>query len=391
MTMSNPAVAIIDTPADTRQWLTQLKNQQIQVVMRYLARGWRSDLPNMRIAGNGPGDPCKDGHYYTGTGGSEATQLLNDGFGIVLIYEWKNSNPAKFLFGVDTAGNINPHAPGTDHAATAAAEADADVDAANVQTAAIGLSTAPIYFTLDFDLLPGAATAQGSDGAPLQYSDGTPISNDTVVAACDAYFQRLKQRLGVARVGVYGNGFANQYMLGKKYVTYSWVSQSVAFTETAEFLHTGPWHLFQQMDWYWFGNGGCPSGLDVDTDIQNPNVTDIGAVGKNGSYRIDPARTQAIFKARYVAVKKVPIQIAKNANAPVIQTKFCITDPTDGKLKELPVSTVGHNHSVNVLADDGTWLTVDINEDGVAEGYALKGGNFVATVKDTPPYDSASA
>jgi hypothetical protein len=383
--MNSTAVAIIDTPADTRPWLTQLKNQQVQVVMRYLARGWRSDLPYMRIAGNGPGDPCKDGHSNPGTGGSEATQLLNNGFGIALIYEWKNSNPSKFLFGVDASGNINPHAPGTDHTTRATAEADADVDAANVQTAAIGLPTAPIYFTLDFDLQPGAA--QASDGAPLQYSDGTPISNDTVVAACDAYFHRLQQRLGAARLGVYGNGFANQYMLGKKYVTYSWVSQSVAFTNTANFLRTGPWHLFQQMDWYWFGNGGCPSGLDVDTDIQNPGVTDIGAVGKNGPYRVDAARTQAIFNARCVAVKSVPIQTAKNAAAPVIQTKFCSTETN----KEVIVNHIGHNHSVRVLADDGTWLTVDINEDGVAEGYSLKAGNFVANIEDMPDYNSPSA
>ena len=380
--MSNTAVAIIDTPADTRPWLAQLKNQQVQVVIRYLARGWSHSLPNLRIAGNGPGDPCKDGHYFPGTGGSEAAQLLNNGFGIVLVYEWKSNNPSKFLFGIDTAGNVKPNDPGTDHAATAAAEADADIAAANTQTAAIGLPTAPIYFALDFDLQPGSGTAQGSDDKPLQYSDGTPISNDTVVAACDAYFHRLQQKLGVGRLGVYGNGFANQYMLNHRYVTYSWIAQSPGFANTAKFLRSGAWHLFQQMDWYWFGDGTCPSGLDVDTDIQNPGGNDIGAVGKNGPYHVDAARTQAIFNARYVAAKPVPIQTAKNVAAPAIQTTFCSTDTQ----KEVIISNIARNHSVRVLDDDGIWLTVDINEDGIAEGYAAKTGNFVANIKDTPDY-----
>jgi hypothetical protein len=384
--MSNTAVAIVDTPADTRPWLAQLKTQQVQVVIRYLARGWSATLPHLRIAGNGPGDPCKDGHYFPGTGGSEAAQLLNNGFGMVLVYEWKSSNPSKFLFGVDTAGHVNPNDPGTDHAARAAAEADADIAAANIQTAAIGLPDAPIYFTLDFDLQSGSGTAQNPQGNPLQYSDGTPISNDTVLAACDAYFHRLQQKLGVGRLGVYGNGFANQYMRSRGYVTYLWVAQSLAFANTAKFLRTGPWHLFQQMDWYWFGNGTCPSGLDIDTDIQNPAVTDIGAIGKNGPYHVDAARTQAIFNARYVAVRSVPIRTAKNAAAPAISAKFC---DTDGSANTITISTVGHNHSVRVLDDDGTWLTVDINEDGVAEGYAFKTGNFVINIKDMPDYNSA--
>jgi glycoside hydrolase-like protein len=377
---SNAAVAIIDTADDTRPWLGQLKARQIAAVIRYLSRGWRSDLPNQRIAGNGPGDPCGDGHFFPGSGGSEAAQLLNGGFGIVLVYEYKSSLASKFLFGIDSSGNANSGLPGTDHVAAAQAEADADIAAAKLQTAAIGLPNAPVYFTVDFDLEDGA----GNSGS--QYSDGTPISNHTVVTAVNAYFQRLQQTLGKARLGVYGNGLTNQNMIANNYVTYSWVSQSASFANTAEYLSTGPWNLFQQMDWYWFGSGKCPSGLDVDTDIQNPSVSDIGAVTANGPFLIDAARTQAIFNARYVAVPPpkhtVPILTAKLATAPAISTSFCDTGTNTLKV----IDGIGRNVSVRILDDDGTWVTVDINEDGVAEGYALKAGNFVTSIKDTPPY-----
>lgn len=378
---SDPRAAIVDTPADTRPWLTQLKNQQVQVVIRYLARGWSSSLPNKRIAGNGPGDPCKDGHYYSGTGGSEATQLLNNGFGILLVYEYGNSDPRKFLFGLDATGKPNAGDPLTDHVAKATAEADADADAANMQAAAIGLPAAPIYFTIDFDLLPGSAGAKDSNEQPVQYSDGTPVSNDTVVSACAAYFKRLQQRLGSARLGVYGNGFVNQYLRGPKTVTYSWIAQSPGFTDSAQYLRTGPWHLFQQSDRYWFGGNQCPSGLDVDTDIQNPSVTDIGAFGKSGSYLVDAGRTQAIFNARVVTTKTVPIHTQKDAASPVIQKKRCAEDNT-----WVTESNINRNTSVRVLSDDGTWLSVDVDEDGVADGYALKAGNFVASIKNTPDY-----
>jgi hypothetical protein len=171
--------------------------------------------------------------------------------------------------------------------------------------------------------------------------------------------------------------------VAKNYVTYSWISQSPSFINTAEYLRAGSWTLFQQMDWYWFDTGSCPSGLDVDTDIQNPSASDIGAVTASGPFLIDSARTQSIFNARYVAVQKtVPILTAKIATAPIIQKSFCDTG-TD-KLKV--VNGISRNVSVRVLDDDGTWLTVDINEDGVAEGYALKAGNFVTSLKETPPY-----
>jgi hypothetical protein len=381
-TQSDPRAAIIDTPADTRPWLAQLKNQQVQVVIRYLARGWSSSLPYKRIAGNGPGDPCKDGHYYPGTGGSEAAQLLNNGFGILLVYEYGNSDPRKFLFGLDAAGKANTGDPSTDHVAKARAEADADADAANMQTAAIGQSaqSSPIYFTIDFDLLPGSAGAKDQQGNPVQYSDGTPVNNDTVVAACAAYFQRLQQRLGSARLGLYGNGFINQYLRDPKIVTYSWIAQSPGFTNTAQFLRTGPWHLFQQSDRYWFGGNQCPSGLDVDTDIQNPRVTDIGAFAKSGSYLVDPGRTRAIFNARAVATKTVPIYTQKDATSPIIQKKRC----KNGKW--VTESNINRNNSVRVLSDDGTWLSVDVDEDGVADGYVLKAGNFVPSIKNMPDY-----
>ena len=126
----------------------------------------------------------------------------------------------------------------------------------------VGL-TLPIYFGLDFDLKAGTDVAKDENGTEIQYSDGTPVSNDTVLMASDAYFGRLKQIFGSGRLGIYGNGFANERLLDARLVKYSWVSASVSYNKTAYFLRTGRWHLFQQSDYYWFMGSNCPSGLDV--------------------------------------------------------------------------------------------------------------------------------
>jgi hypothetical protein len=379
----NPAVAIIDTPADTRTWLQQLKQQQVAVVIRYAARAWQKGLPNKRIASNGPGDPLKDGHYFPGTGGSEADQLYQNGLGIILVYEDDGgSDPCKFLFGHDQHGTIlqtgDPH---TDHAKVAANEADVDAAAANQQAGLIGQPNAPVYFAIDFDLFPGTSGVIGRHNKPIRYSNGTPVSNDKLVAACTAYFQQLKTRLGVARLGVYGNGFISETLLGLKLVTYVWISQSVSFRHTANVLRNGVWHLFQQADWNWFVNDQIPpEGLDVDTDIQNPNVTDIGAFNAAGPFLIPAARTQAIFDKRSVAVSAVPLHTQKDPSSPLIQ-KPRMTDNGWGT-----ATGTSRHASVRVLEDDGTWLAIDLDEDGVADGYALKAANFVPTIKNMPDW-----
>src|SRR5882757_9797650 len=87
-------IAIIDTADDTRRWIPQMKTRGVQVVIRYLALGQSDKLPHKRIIDNvGPGNDS-----------SEAEQLLGNGFALMLVYEWGNSSPGKFVFGVDSTG-----------------------------------------------------------------------------------------------------------------------------------------------------------------------------------------------------------------------------------------------------------------------------------------------
>jgi hypothetical protein len=359
--------AIIDTAEDTRLWIPKLKARGVKVVIRYLALGTSASLPRRRIIDNGT----------PGTAASEATQLISNGFGLILVYEWGNSNPGKFVFGVDSKGKPKSGPPTTDTIAMAKLEADADAAAAVAQAIAIGHANAPIYFTIDFDLLPGSGVAEDINGNPILYSDGMPVTNDTVVAACTAYFERLNAKLGKGRVGIYAGGWANERF--RNLVTYSWVAQSPGFAETAKYLRNGTWHLFQQFDAAWFLINKCDEALDVDTDIQNPGVTDIGAFGAAGSYLVDASRTQAIFDARYVAIRKVSVYSQKDTTSPVVTLKSCHNG------KPTTISAIRKNCSIRIMADDGIWLSVDLDEDGREDGHVLK-SDFVKNIKQTPDY-----
>jgi hypothetical protein len=379
-TADETRVAIIDSPDDVRPFISKLKGENVRVVIRYLARGWQDDLPHKRIAANGPVDACKDGHYYPATGGSETHQLLENGFGILLVYQYFNSDPRKFLFGLDPTGRANGGDPSTNHIGKARGEADADARATVEQLKAIGQPHAPIYFGLDFDLRNGTDVAKDENGTDINYSDGTPVSNDMVVTASEAYFVRLKQIFGSNRLGIYGNGFANEHLLGKNLVRYSWISASVSYNETARFLRTGRWHLFQQADRYWFMGPNCPSGLDVDSNIQNPSVSDIGAWNASGHFTIDARRTRVIFNKRVVATRNVPVYSQKDQGSPLIQKVQCLDTSWT------PESQIRRNMTARVISDDGTWLEVDLDDDGTADGYAQKAGNFVSSIKQMPDY-----
>ena len=131
--------------------------------------------------------------------------------------------------------------------------------------------------------------------------------------------------------------------------------------------------LFQQRDWAWFLTGKCADALDVDTDIQNPSVADIGAFGKTGTFVVEATRTQAIFDARYVANQFTDVYAQKSVT-PVVVTK-----PSCHNGVPITVNGINHNNSVRIFDDDGTWVSVDMDEDGVPDGFA-QSANFVKSI-----------
>ena len=133
---------------------------------------------------------------------------------------------------------------------SAKAEVAADVKAALDQAKLVGQPEgSAIYFGVDFNV--------------------NRASVDPVLE----YFRVIGQTVGRHyAIGIYGNGFVNRILRQEKLVAYNWISASRSHEETVDFYNSGQWHLFQnQVDRRWFGPPGkCATGLDVDTNLQNP-------------------------------------------------------------------------------------------------------------------------
>jgi len=321
-------IAIIDTPHNAAKVASKLSAQNVKVVVRFFARKPQPGLREKVMA--------SDSNMINGA--REPTILIRNGLSIVSLYQYRNNLPEKFLKGLEDSGS-------------AKAEVAADAKAALEQAKLVGQPEgSAIYFGVDFNV--------------------TRATVDSVLE----YFRAIGGTVGNHyAIGIYGNGFVNRVLRQEKLVAYNWISASRAHEETVVFYNSGQWHLFQnQVDRRWFG-GKCSDGLDVDTNLQNPNATSIGAWGAG---EVDRSRNQKIFDQRRFAIRATPVvqQSADAGGAGSIDRQNC-----------KPNSHVPRNANVRILQQSGGWCSVDIDEDGNADGQ-IKTTDLTSDLATMPPW-----
>jgi hypothetical protein len=328
---NDPAsIAIIDTPQNAAKVASKLAAQNVKVVVRFFARKPQPGLREKVMA--------SDGNMIDGV--REPTILIRNGLSIVSLYQYRNNLPEKFMKGLEDTGS-------------AKAEVAADVKAALEQAKLVGQPEgSAIYFGLDFNV--------------------TRATLDSVLE----YFRVINQTVGNHyAIGVYGNGFVNRTLRQEKLVAYNWLSVSRAHAETVDFYNSGQWHLFQnQVDRRWFGpSGKCATGLDLDTNIQNPRASSIGAWG--GAGEVDKSRNQRIFDQRRFVIRPTP----------VVQQSADAAGGGGDRLGCKADSRVARNTNVRILAQSGAWSGVDVDEDGIADGQ-VKTADLTSDLATMPPW-----
>jgi hypothetical protein len=343
-------IAIIDTPNNAARWADKLAACGIKVVVRYYARRPQPGLREKIMAA--------DGNMIDGV--REPAILIRHGISIVSLYQYRNNLAQKFLSGLEDTGS-------------AQAEALADAKAALEQARLVGQPEgSAIYFGVDFNASKTAQVARVRNGN----GSGAQPSRDVVDAVLQ-YFRLINRAVGQSyAIGVYGNGFINRLLREEKLVAYNWISASRAHDGTPEFYNSGQWHLFQnQVDRRWFAIGGkCATGLDLDTNVQNPRVTDIGAWGAGP---VDPARTQAIFDQRRFVRRATPV-VRRNGAETSGERLNCKTE-----------ARVLKHGNVRVLAQSGGWTHADIDEDGSADGLVAN-SDLTGSLAIMPAWSSLS-
>jgi len=336
------SIAIIDTPNNAAKVASKLAAQNVKVVVRFFARKPQPGLREKVMA--------SDSNMIDGV--REPTILIRNGLSIVSLYQYRNNLPEKFLKGLEDTGS-------------AKAEVAADAKAALEQAKLVGQPEgSAIYFGVDFNVTKCKCDGVGQ---PVRTAGGDIVPNNSMVDAVLAYFRFMNQTVGTRyAIGVYGNGLVNRMLREEKLVSYNWISASRSHEKTVDFYNGGQWHLFQnQVDRRWFGpQGRCSEGLDVDTNLQNPRVSSIGAWGAG---EVDKDRNQKIFDQRRFAIRATAVVEEGGAGG-------CKSD-----------SRVPKNANVRVLAQSGEWSSVDVDEDGNPDG-RIKLADLTTSLATMPPW-----
>jgi hypothetical protein len=148
-------------------------------------------------------------------------------------------------------------------------------------------------------------------------------------------------------VGVYGSGLVCSTLLDLELASFAWVSQSMGFTGTKDFLKTKRWTLKQNLP-------SIVCGLDVDTDERNPAQPEIGDFAPVAHVLADTPEDGAEIR-RFV-----------NARDGLILRGGPSRD--FAKIRTLPFGT-----PVFVLGEQSGWAQVDQQGDGAADGYCFAG------------------
>ena len=350
---NDPAsIAIIDTPNNAAKVASKLSAQNVRVVVRFFARKPQPGLREKNMA--------SDGNIVDGV--REPTILIRHGLSIVSLYQYRNNLPAKFLSGLEDTGS-------------AKAEVAADAKAALDQARLVGQPEgSAIYFGVDFNL----TRCKCDESEQLVQNRNGGTQNRAIVDAVLEYFRVIGRTVGSRyAIGVYGNGSVNRILREEKLVLYNWISASRSHEGTVDFYNSGQWHLFQnQVDRRWFGAPGkCSNGLDVDTNLQNPRVSSIGAWGAG---EVDSSRNQKIFDQRRFAVRATPVVQESGGPGGLIDHQNCKSD-----------NRVPRNANVRVLDQSGAWSSVDIDEDGNPDGN-VRTSDLTSSLAKMPPWAPTS-
>lgn len=150
------------------------------------------------------------------------------------------------------------------------------------------------------------------------------------------------------RIGAYGSGLVLRNLLDAGVIELAWLSMSSGFRENKTFLQSGRWNLHQKLE------------------IKNVNTP-------AGKFSYDPNEVAEAGCGDFTL--ELPQPLAENEQAPryrVNARSGLLLRKGPGtefaRLRSLPAGTELH-----VLARSGDWAQVDLQGDGLADGYSHAG------------------
>ncbi|MER9651418.1 glycoside hydrolase domain-containing protein [Mesorhizobium sp. M0199] len=328
-------VTIVDSSENMAPHVKDLSALGVTVIGRYYGRCPQGNVPNKRMIDNL----------------DEIRAILNNGVGLLSVYQFHSQenkfdsnrssrkvsnlderprNPdAKTV--EDFNDCITPDRPNT-------IEEDARLDAYAAVTQAKQIVKQPagtaIYFGVDFDL--------------NQEREENVLS----------YFRIVRKIVTDAGyvLGVYGNGAISDLLYGEnssneRLVEYVWLTASSSHAGSARTYNVKHWDLLQtKVDTKWSVSEKM---ISIDTDIQNPESTDVGFWTSSASFIVPHDRNVAIHHARRFVCDGRPV----------------VVNPVDEPAKRACTATFGIAVRIFEIDASKKLARVDCNEDGDADGW----------------------
>ncbi len=208
--------SIIDTPWHTTDIIDCLKEAGVETVIRYYNNGNSTGLPQKRLELN------------------EAQALSAGGLKIMVIFQTSQNEADDFSYDKGFESGTNAY---------------------NWAKDTIGQPrNSAIYFAVDYDASPAELATN-----IIPYFEGVAAAFKDLGGASTDY-----------KVGAYGSGLVVNAIKSQGTCEYRWLSQSSGYLGTQDALDNGNYELHQIYP------SGVICDIDVDYDVENPNVSDLG-------------------------------------------------------------------------------------------------------------------
>lgn len=194
-----------------------------------------------------------------------------------------------------------------------------------------------------------AASLEQPEGSAIYFAVDDDYYKASQLAAIEPYFEAVRAALGERyRVGIYSCGTVAARMQAKGYVDLVWLSGSTGWSGTRDFLRGGQWALFQgEME-----KTECTvvGSFGYDGNDANPNQPDFGqfTLGAGSVVPAAPVAAPAVLQVN--ARHGLNLRPAASLDLDALMT--------------VPDGTIVHG-----LQRVGDFIQVDLNGDGVADGF----------------------
>jgi hypothetical protein len=236
---------------------------------------------------------------------AEADALLEAGLGVGVVYQFHNNELSSMT--------------------RERGRADADFSLDHAKNVIAQPEGSAIYFGVDGDWFTTADQAKVA-----RYFEA---ANEVLADAGNPY-----------RIGVYGSGTTCRNLKAAGLATLFWLPLSTGWSGTRDFYNSGEWSFYQNY------HGLRIAGRFTDTNVVNKTWNDIGTFDKNGVVSNIQQPGSVFMSRRFVKTANLNLRSGPGTEHP--------------SLKQLRKRL-----NVHVLAESNGWSQVDIDEDGVADGF----------------------